>query len=101
MSITCTGEDREICISLTGEVDHHHARGMMGELDREIDASLPRQVTLDLGGVTFMDSSGIAVVLRCFKRVRELGGVTVVRNVPAHAGKVLRAAGLDKLMRFE
>lgn len=101
MGITCTGGDRAIIISLSGEVDHHRAREMMTLIDREIDRSLPKTATLDLGGVSFMDSSGIAVVLRCYKRLRELGGEMVVHHVPEQAGKVLRAAGLDKLIRFE
>ena len=48
-----------------------------------------------------MDSSGIAVLLRAYKRTAELGGTVVVRNVPEQAGKVLRAAGLERLLRFE
>ena len=101
MGLTCTGEDRELCITLSGEVDHHRARGLMEGIDREIDMRLPRQVTLDLGGVTFMDSSGIAVLLRAYKRTAELGGALTVRKVPEQAGKVLRAAGLERLMKFE
>ena len=51
--------------------------------------------------MTFMDSSGIAVLLRAYRRLGELGGAVKVVHVPAQAGKVLRAAGLDKLMEFE
>lgn len=101
MGMTCTGGDREIVIALSGEVDHHRARALMTELTRAVDSELPRRVALDLGGVTFMDSSGIAVVLRLYKRVQELGGSVAVRNVPPHAAKVLRCAGLDRLMKFE
>ena len=100
MGLTCTGGDREICMALSGEVDHHHARGLMTEIEREIDRELPKHVTLDLGGVTFMDSSGIAVVLRCYRRTAELGGAVTVKDVPPQAEKVLRAAGLARLMRF-
>ena len=99
MGLTCTGGDREICMALSGEVDHHHARGLMTEIEREIDRELPKHVTLDLGGVTFMDSSGIAVVLRCYKRTAELGGAVTVNDVPPQAVMVLRAAGLARLMR--
>ena len=60
-----------------------------------------KRQTLDLEGVTFMDSSGIAVLLRAYRRLGELGGAVKVVHVPAQAGKVLRAAGLDKLMEFE
>ena len=101
METNCTGEDRVLRVTLTGEVDHHRARALMEGIDREIGLRLPRQVTLDLGGVTFMDSSGIAVLLRAYKRAAELGGTVTVRNVPEQAGKVLRAAGLERLLRFE
>ena len=47
-------------------------REVMEELDRQIDAALPRKLTLDLAGLTFTDSSGIAVVLRTFRRMRQL-----------------------------
>ena len=101
MSVTCTGEDRNLRLAVSGEVDHHGARAIMQELDRQVDAGLPRRLTLDLSGVTFMDSSGIAVLLRAYRRLGELGGAVKVVHVPAQAGKVLRAAGLDKLMEFE
>ena len=97
MAVTCTGEGRVLRAAISGEVDHHRARAIMEELSRQIDLELP----LDLEGVTFMDSSGIAVLLRAYRRLGELGGAVKVVHVPAQAGKVLRAAGLDKLMEFE
>ena len=101
MSVTCTGEDRNLRLTVSGEVDPHGARAVMQELDRQVDAGLPKRLTLDLSGVTFMDSSGIAVLLRTFRRMGELGGSLRVVHVPDQAGKVLRAAGVDRLIRFE
>lgn len=100
MAVTCTGEGRVLRAALSGEVDHHGARAIMEELNRQIDLELPRELTIDLEGVTFMDSSGIAVLLRAWRRVVELGGSVQVVNVPAQAAKVLKTAGLDKLMKF-
>ena len=80
--------------------DKERARAIMEELNRQIDLELPRELTIDLEGVTFMDSSGIAVLLRAWRRVGELGGSVQVVNVPAQAAKVLKTAGLDKLMKF-
>ena len=101
MPVSCTAEDWVLRVTITGEVDHHRAREMMDVLDREIDMELPRRLTVDLGDVTFMDSSGIAVLLRAHRRVGLLGGTMTVQHVPDQAGKVLRAAGLDRLMKFE
>ena len=100
MAVKCTGEDRVLTSQVSGEVDHHGAREIMGELERNIETSLPRVLELDLGGVTFMDSSGIAVLLRAYRRLGALGGEVRVHNVPPQAARVLRAAGLDKLIRF-
>ncbi|NCB63231.1 MAG: anti-sigma factor antagonist [Clostridia bacterium] len=101
MGVTCTGEGRALTISLSGEVDHHGARSMMLEMDREIEMELPKALTVDLGGVTFMDSSGIAVLLRAYRRMAELGGSLVVKNIPAQSERMLRASGVDRILKFE
>ncbi len=101
MAVISAGTDRDLTLSVTGEVDHHAAAGIMAELERQVEERLPRRLTLDLGGVTFMDSSGIAVVLRAHRRVGALGGSLTVRAVPDQAAKVLRAAGLERMIRFE
>ena len=64
MSVVCKEEGRVLCAELSGELDHHRARAVMEELDRQIDLALPRELVLDLAGLTFTDSSGIAVLLR-------------------------------------
>ena len=74
MPVSCLEEGRTVTARVTGEVDHHAARALMAELVRQVDTALPKEMRLDLGGVSFMDSSGIAVVLRTWKRMRELGG---------------------------
>lgn len=100
MPISCLEEGTALTASITGEVDHHAAKTLMTELSRRVDAALPRSLTMDLGGVTFMDSSGIAVVLRTWKKMRELGGSMTLTAVPPQAAKVLNAAGVDKLIPF-
>ncbi|MEG2455154.1 MAG: STAS domain-containing protein [Oscillospiraceae bacterium] len=101
MPITCSEENRLLTASLSGEIDHHGAKDMMRELDRRISVALPNALILDLAGVTFMDSSGIAVLLRAWRRMGELSGSTTVRSVPSQAAKVLKTAGLERMMKFE
>ena len=101
MAMNCRAEDRTLYAAIEGELDHHRAREILSELDRQIDQALPRRLTLDLGGVSFMDSSGLAVLLRARRRMEELGGTLRVTRVPQQAARVLRAAGLDKLMELE
>ena len=101
MPVTCTQTERCLRAAITGELDHHGARGVMEALDREIDLTLPRELILDLSGLTFTDSSGIAVVLRAWRRMGQLRGGLRVVNTPAQADKVFQAAGLGRIIRFE
>ena len=101
MEMNYRAENRQLTISLAGELDHHAARGLMESIDRCIEQNLPVKTILDMGGLTFMDSSGIAVVLRTFRRMRQLQGSMAVVNAPEQARRVFQAAGLDKLVPFE
>ncbi|MCD7947821.1 MAG: STAS domain-containing protein [Oscillospiraceae bacterium] len=100
MPVTCSGDKNRLILTLTGEIDHHHTKSIMQEIVRNLEAHLPRTLVLDLQGVTFMDSSGIAVMLRTYRQASQLGTALEVCNVPAQAEKVLHMAGVDKLIHF-
>ena len=101
MEILAKSADRNLLLELSGELDHHGAKAVMEELDRRIDAARPRELTLDLGGLTFTDSSGIAVLLRTHRRMGQVQGAMRVVNAPVQAMRVFRAAGLERIIRFE
>lgn len=101
MPISCTTHERTLQAAISGEVDHHGAKAIMRELEQQIDRALPLELIVDCSGVTFMDSSGIAVLLRARQRLEPLGGKMYVRSVPTQAAKVLKAAGLDRLITFD
>ncbi len=100
MSISGEVVDRNMTLQIGGEIDHHQVKKLMQEIDSRIDLHMPRNLVLDLNGVTFMDSSGIALLLRAWKRMRELEGTTVIVHVPEQAFRVLRAAGIDCMMEI-
>lgn len=98
MAVFCSEKGRVLTAVLSGEIDHHAARSIMLELDREIESRFPNETVLDFRDVTFMDSSGIAIVLRTCKRMKESGGGLRAVNVPRQAGKVLKAAGIGRMV---
>ena len=98
MEVISSGEGRELTLTLRGELDHHEA---MRKLEWELDAALPSKLTLDFSGVSFMDSSGIAVVMRALKRMRAMGGSAAIKNVPPQAKKVFTAAGIFRIVPLE
>ncbi len=101
MPVSFTSENREMTARIAGEIDHHGARSVMLGLDEAIGEKMPRQLTLDLSGVTFMDSSGIAVLIRAKRRMDELGGSVRAVSIPAQPRRVLDAAGLGRLISLE
>ena len=96
MEINITAENRQLTVALTGELDHHAARKLMDSLDKLIELHLPSKTILDMAGITFMDSSGIAVVLRAKRRMEALQGALLVVNIPRQAARVLETAGMSR-----
>jgi len=87
-------------ISLGGELDHHSARETMRGISRAIDDYMPRACILDMERVNFMDSSGIALILRIYKQMKECGGQLCVENPQRQPLKVIEAAGIDRVVKI-
>lgn len=88
-------------VALSGELDSHSARDSLLYIGNVIDLCLPQTLCLDLRGLSFMDSSGLAVVLGSYRRMQELDGTLTVRNVPPQPMRVFSAVRLDRLIHFE
>ena len=101
MEIRARDTDRELLLEFSGDIDHHGARTALKEVEMAIDAALPRLLVLDFSGVTFMDSSGIALILRSQQRMQLLEGSVVLKNIPAQARRVLDAAGIGRLVSIK
>ena len=73
--------------------------GTMREIDALLDRFMPVDCALDLSELTFMDSSGIALILRVHKRMQALGGRVLVMDPAVQPLRVLDASGIDRLVR--
>ena len=78
MEMQATSADRNLLLEFRGELDHHGARNALRELEMAVDAALPKVLVLDMSGITFMDSSGIALILRAQQRMQLLDGSILV-----------------------
>ena len=72
MNLTSFLQDKQLTIALRGEIDHHSAKDIMRVVGNKIELYLPRVCVLDFREVTFMDSSGIAIVIACVRHMRQL-----------------------------
>jgi stage II sporulation protein AA (anti-sigma F factor antagonist) len=100
MKVTSIYRNGRLTIRLSGELDHHGARESMEDIQELLDRHLPRDTVLELSGLTFMDSSGIALIVRVHKRMRELGGRTWIENPQAQPLRVIDTSGIDRLIRI-
>ena len=100
MNITSTFSEGRLEVQFAGELDHHAAKEAMLKIGQAIDVNLPRDCVMDFGQLSFMDSSGIAVVLNAQKRMNEIGGRTWVENVPRQPMKVFSASGVYRVVEI-
>lgn len=85
-----------LTIKITGELDHHSAEKMRNQIDRKILSSKAKEITFDLSETTFMDSSGIGVLLGRYKlfALRKL----YISGATGSVDRVLRLSGVYSLM---
>ncbi len=101
MPVIIDTEENLIVAHLKGEIDHHNAKDLRSDIDLAIDKYHPENVVLDFNDVTFMDSSGIGLVMGRYKITNEYGGRIVVENTSTQIKKVMRLAGLDRLAEIK
>lgn len=101
MHFTSYLEDGRLTVALTGEIDHHCAKKYMEAITGKIEAYNPRVCVLDYSEVTFMDSSGIAVVIHAMRNMQRMNGKLMVDGLRSQPMKVFRAAGMDKLIEMK
>ena len=82
---------------LEGELDHHAAVAIRQEIDITIDSARPTLVIIDFRNLTFMDSSGIGLVMGPYKKTQEIGAELHIANTSPQIYKVMRLSGIERL----
>lgn len=79
---------------LTGEIDHDAAQSLRMQLDDALVSRTPQVLILDFGGVGFMDSSGVGLILGRQRCARTLGTILQIQHAPAQLRKVMQLANI-------
>ena len=98
MEINAQKRGPKLYVQLTGELDHHSAEKARIMLDTLLHDITVRELTLDLSGITFLDSAGIGVVLGRYKTLHLRGGKVVVTGVSASIDRIFRMSGVYTLV---
>ena len=91
-------EDKLLLIKITEEIDHHSTEKIRRLADNEITRYMPRKVVFDFDKVSFMDSSGIGMIIGRYKTANMLGGKVEMTNVKPSIEKIFEMSGLLKII---
>ena len=99
MSVKICNSGERLTVYLSGEIDHHSAAEMRFFIDGELERSTPSVLVFDFSEVEFMDSSGIGLVMGRLRVLSGWGGKAVIENPRPNIRKMLKLAGLEKLIK--
>lgn len=91
-------EDKLLVFKITDEIDDCNVQKIRRRADYEIERYMPRKVIFDFDSVTFMDSSGIGLLIGRYKFTNMLGGKLEVANLTQNVRKIFEMSGILKLI---
>lgn len=100
-AFVCDSAGSILSVRIRGEIDHHTAAGIRQGIDGVLFEKRPKKLILDLSAVSFMDSSGLGLIMGRFSVMKELGGEMTVWNPSRETRAILTLAGMERLVRIE
>jgi stage II sporulation protein AA (anti-sigma F factor antagonist) len=98
LSVEVTDARHVLVVRLTGELDHHTAEKVRNRIDEKLMSGSYVNLVFNLSGLTFMDSSGLGVLLGRYKRVSQLGGHMILCCVNPSISRLMELSGLFKIL---
>ncbi len=98
--VRCEASKEVVTAFLCGEIDHHIAPKIREEIDCNIESYRPKLLVLDFSAVSFMDSSGIGLIMGRYRIMQKTGGSTEVVCPSLRMQKIMQMAGIDRLVQI-
>ena len=92
-------EERNLFVELCSEIDHHQVTAIANEINHYMQRTLSKNIIFDFRRVSFMDSSGIGLVMGAYKQAVRLGGAVMVCNLSKKVDRVFRVSGVYRFVR--
>ncbi|MCH5303227.1 MAG: anti-sigma factor antagonist [Ruminococcus sp.] len=86
-----------LTVYLNGEIDHNRAANIRTTIDSRINSLRPRRLELDFSKVSFMDSSGIGLIMGRYRAVGLVGGELKITNIPENLSRIIELSGVTSL----
>lgn len=99
MNVTVEASGNIVIAYLIGEIDHHTAGNVREKIDDVIQGKKPNHLIIDFRNVTFMDSSGIGLVMGRYRLMKAISTYSTmeIKNVTAQTKKIMELAGLGSI----
>lgn len=98
MEIEYFNEKSILTVKFTEDIDQHIADKLRRKMDDEIEKYIPKKVIFDFSSISFMDSSGIGMILGRYKLVKMLGGNIELINVNKSIKKIFEMSGVTRII---
>ena len=100
MEIKVTVKRKTLTVGLCGELDHHTAKEVRDLIENMIKNSQIKNLVFDFSDLSFMDSSGIGMIMGRYKKIRTLGGKVAAFGVNAQILRIMEMSGIDKIIKL-
>lgn len=100
-SFLCDTAGRVVTVYVRGEIDHHTAVIIRNGIDAMLFEKRPAKLRLDLAAVSFMDSSGLGLIMGRLSVMKELGGELIICSPSRETRSILSLAGMERLVKIE
>ncbi len=87
-----------LVLNLYGEIDHHNAGEIREKLDKELEKTKLVNLIFNFKDITFMDSSGIGMVIGRYRILQSRGGTVCVTNLSKEVYRIFEISGLFKII---
>ncbi|MDR7857143.1 anti-sigma F factor antagonist [Tissierella sp.] len=88
-----------LLVQFKGELDHHTTENLRQKIDQQYFDQRLKNIILDLRGLTFMDSSGIGLIMGRYRNCIEKKGTVAIISDNSYVDKMLNMSGLLKIIK--
>lgn len=98
MELRFTKRNQTLIAHISGEIDHHTSGGLRLKTDRALEQISGKNIIFCFREVTFMDSSGIGVMIGRYKQIQSLGGRVAIACASPKIADIIALSGLGRLL---
>ena len=96
-SVSFEETENVLTAKIIGEIDHHSAKTLREKIDGEVCYRRPEKLIVDFSEVSFMDSSGLGLLLGRMKTAESVGCSFALKDPSERIVRLLKLAGADRL----